>query len=51
MKWKFLLKEHVTKPLVMKLETNIPLPWWFIAIITILALIVIRVLYRVIRGK
>ena len=49
--WKFLLKEHVTKPLVMKLETNIPLPWWFIAIITILALIVIRVLYRVMRGK
>jgi hypothetical protein len=32
-------------------ETNIPFPWWFIAIITILVLIVIRVLYRVIRGK
>ena len=50
-KWKFLLKDHVTKPLVMKLETTIPPPWWLIAIITILALIVIWILYRVIRGK
>lgn len=50
-KWKFLLKEHVSKPLVMRLETKIPLPWWFIAIIIILALIVIRVIYRVICGK
>ena len=50
-KWKFLLKDHVTKPLILRLETSIPLPWWFIAIITILALIVIWVLHRVIRGK
>ena len=50
-RWKFLLKEHVDKPLVMELETSIPLPWWLIAIIVILSLIVIRVLYRVIRGK
>ena len=50
-KWKFLLKDHVTRPLILRLETNTPLPWWFIAIITILALIVIWVLHRVIRGK
>ena len=50
-KWKFLLKDHVTKPMVMKLETTIPPPWWLIAILTVLALIVIRILYRVIRGK
>lgn len=50
-KWKFLLKDHVTKPLIMKLEANTPLSWWVIAIITILAFIVIWVLYQVIRGK
>ena len=50
-KWKFLLKDHVTKPLLMELKANTPLPSWFIATITTLAFILIWVLSQVIREK
>ncbi|MDA7880738.1 hypothetical protein N9A94_00350 [Akkermansiaceae bacterium] len=49
--WTFLLKEHTQTPLIMTMETTIPVPWWLSMVIAILALIAIRVLYRVFRGK
>lgn len=48
-RWKFKLKEHVQTPLVMKMETTIPLPWWLYAIGSIIAFLLVGFLFHLIR--